>query len=70
MVDNGKFVKDENEHVDPPFIILNGEIGPLEFLYVILPLTPHQIGIGQEIILISSTSHIVMTFFILHIKIL
>jgi hypothetical protein len=29
----------------------------LEFLYVNLPLTPHHIGIGQEIILISSTPH-------------
>jgi hypothetical protein len=46
VVDNGKFVKDENEPVDLAFTILNGGIGPLQFLYVILPLTPHQIGIG------------------------
>ncbi len=29
----------------------------LEFLFVSLPLTPHQIGIGKEITLISSTPH-------------
>ncbi len=29
----------------------------MEFLYASLPLTPHRIGIGQEITLISSTPH-------------
>jgi len=32
-------------------------VEPLEFLSTTLPLTPPQIGIGQDIILISSTPH-------------
>ncbi len=34
----------------------------MEFLFTNLPLTPHQIGIGQEIILSSSTPHALKVF--------
>jgi hypothetical protein len=34
----------------------------LEFLFVSLILTPYQISIGQEIILISSTLHVYGVF--------
>jgi hypothetical protein len=36
-----KFVNEQVEHVDPPFIVLDNGIGPLEFLFATLPLTPH-----------------------------
>jgi hypothetical protein len=29
----------------------------LEFISISVPLTPHQIGIGQEVTLISNTPH-------------
>ncbi len=45
-----KSIKEQVEHVDPSFIIFNSGIGPLEFLLATLPLTPHQIGIGQELL--------------------
>jgi hypothetical protein len=41
-----KFVKEQVEPVNFPFTILNSGIRTLEFLYVNLPLTLHQIGIG------------------------
>jgi hypothetical protein len=52
-----KSSKDQAELVDPSFIVLDGGVGPLKFLSTILPLTPHQIGIGQEITLITNTLH-------------
>ncbi len=52
-----KFVKEQVEPVDFPFTILDSGVGPLEFLSPSLPLTLHQIGIGQNIILISNTLH-------------
>ncbi len=52
-----KFVKEHVEHVDPSFTIFDIGIEPSEFLLVTLPLTPHQIGIGQEITLTTNTSH-------------
>jgi hypothetical protein len=42
--------------------VLKNIIEPLEFLSTNLPLAPHQIGIGQEIILISSTPHALEVF--------
>ncbi len=52
-----KFVKKQAEPFDPSFTILDSKVEPLEFLSTSLPLTPHQIGIGQDITLISSTPH-------------
>jgi hypothetical protein len=52
-----KAVKEHVELVNPSFIVFVSGIGPLKFLLATLPLTPHHIGIGQEIILIISTPH-------------
>lgn len=41
MEGSDKFIKDQVESIDLPFTILNSGVGPLEFLYVILLLTPH-----------------------------
>jgi hypothetical protein len=57
-----KYVKHQVEHVDPPFIILNGGVGLLELLYVTLLLTPHHTCIVQEIIFISNTFHALKVF--------
>ncbi len=35
------FVRKQVEHVDPSFTILDSGIGPLKFLHVTSPLTPH-----------------------------
>ncbi len=55
--DSERYDKEQVEHVNPSFTILDNRLESLEFLYVNLPLTPHQIGIGQEVTLISSTPH-------------
>ncbi len=52
-----KSIMDQVELVDPPFTVLDSGVGPLEFLSTTLPLTPHLIGIGQKIILITNTLH-------------
>ncbi len=57
MESNDKSIKEHVEFVDPSFIVFDSKIGPLEFLLATLPLTPHQIGIGQEITLITNTPH-------------
>ncbi len=57
MKGSEKSVKEHIELVDPSFTVLDSKVEPLEFLFTSLPLTPHQIGIGQEITLISSTPH-------------
>ncbi len=41
-----KSIMEQIELVDPSFIVLNNGVGPLEFLYVSLSLTPHQTSIG------------------------
>jgi hypothetical protein len=41
---------------------LDSGVGPLECLSTTLPLTPHQIGIGQEIILIINIVHALEIF--------
>jgi len=41
-----KFVKEHVEPIDPSFTILDSGVGLLGFVFVSLPLTPHQIGIG------------------------
>jgi hypothetical protein len=46
----------------PIYYIQYSRINSLEFLFVTLPLTPHQIGIGWEITLISSTLHALEVF--------
>jgi hypothetical protein len=52
-----RYAKQHVQLVNLSFIVLNNKIKSLEFLFASLPLTPHQIGIGQEVILISSTPH-------------
>ncbi len=44
---NENIVQKQVEHVDFSFHVLDSGVGPLEFLNVNLPLTPHQIGISQ-----------------------
>jgi hypothetical protein len=57
-----KFVKHQVQLVDPPFIILNSGVRLLKLLYVTLFMTPHHLGIGQEITLISNTFHALEVF--------
>ncbi len=57
MVDNKRSDKEHVEPVNPSFTILDSKLESLKFLFASLPLTPHQIGIRQEVILIPSTSH-------------
>ncbi len=58
MKDSENFAKEHAKLVNPnSFIVLNNRVKYLEFLYTSLPLTPHQIGIGQKITLISNTPH-------------
>jgi hypothetical protein len=45
MEGSDKFIKYQVEYIDLPFTILSSGVGPLEILYVILFLTPHQISI-------------------------
>ncbi len=54
---NERPAKEQVKHVDPSFIVLKNKVEYLEFLYTSLPLTPHQIGTGQKINLISRTPH-------------
>ncbi len=49
MKGSEKFVKKHAEPIDPSFIVLNNRVGPLEFLFASLSLTPHHTCIGQEI---------------------
>jgi hypothetical protein len=51
-----KFVKEQIKHV------LDNGTRPLEFLFATLPLTPHHIGIGQEITLIINTMYVSKVF--------
>ncbi len=55
MEDSKRFDKEWVEHVNPSFTILDNRSKSLEFLSTSVLLTPHQIGIGQEVTLISST---------------
>jgi hypothetical protein len=57
MESSERFDKEHVEHVNPSFTILNSRLESLEFISINVPLTPHHIGIGQEVTLISSTSH-------------
>jgi hypothetical protein len=57
-----KYVKEQAKLIDPSFIVLDRGVGPLEFLSTSLLLTPHEIGIGEEITLISSTPHVLKVF--------
>jgi hypothetical protein len=50
-----RFAKEKAKSIDFSFIVLDSRVEPLELLSTSLPLTPHQIGISQEIVLISST---------------
>ncbi len=46
MKGSEKSVKEHVEPIDPSFTILDSGVGLLGFVFVSLPLTPHQIGIG------------------------
>ncbi len=63
MRDSEKSAKKHVELVNPnSFIVLNSRVKYLEFFFTSLFLTPHQIGIGQKITLISSTLHALKVF--------
>jgi hypothetical protein len=49
--------KEQVELVNPSFTILNSRLESLEFITTNVLLTPHQIGIGQEVTSISNTLH-------------
>jgi len=49
--------KKQDELVKPSYTIRDSRLESLEFLSTNVLLTPHQIGIGQEVILILNTSH-------------
>ncbi len=57
MENSKRFDKEQVEPINPSFAILDNRSKSLEFLYGSLPLTPHRIGISQEVTLISSTMH-------------
>jgi hypothetical protein len=61
---NERFAKEQVELVNPSFIVLDNKIKYLEFLSIKLLLTPHQIGIGMDITLISITLHALEVFMI------
>ncbi len=54
--------KKHDELVNPSFTILNSRLKYLEFISINVPLTPHQIGIGHEVTLISNTPHALKVF--------
>jgi hypothetical protein len=62
MESNDKSVKKHVEPIDPSFFVYDSKIRPLEFLLATLLLTPHQIGIGQDITLIINTLHALEVF--------
>ncbi len=57
MEGNNRFDKKHDELVNSSYTILNNRLESLEVLSTNVPLTPHQIGIGQKVILISNTPH-------------
>ncbi len=57
-----RFDKAHVEHVNISFTILDNILDYLKFIFPSVPLTPHQIGIGQEVTLISNTSHALKVF--------
>jgi hypothetical protein len=52
-----RFDKKHDEHVNFSFTIIDSRLESLEFTYTNVPLTPHQIDIGQNVTLISNTLH-------------
>jgi hypothetical protein len=59
---NEKSNKEHVELVNPSFAILDSRLEFLEFISINVPLTKHQISIGHEVILISSTMHVLEVF--------
>jgi hypothetical protein len=57
-----RFDKKHDEHVNPSFTILDSRLEYLELISINVPLTPHYIGIGQEVTLISNTPHVSEVF--------
>jgi hypothetical protein len=62
MEGNERFDKEHVEHGNPSFTILDNRLESLEFMSINVPLTPHHIGIGEEVIIISSTLHALEVF--------
>jgi hypothetical protein len=52
-----RYDKEQVEFVNLSFVILNCRLESLEFITTNVFLTPHQIGIGHEVTLISNTLH-------------
>jgi len=50
------FVEVTAKHVVTPSLVVSSRVEPLKFLFTNIPLTPPQIGVGLEIILISTTT--------------
>jgi hypothetical protein len=55
--DSERFDKKHDELVNPSYTILDKRLESLESLSISVHVTPHQIGIDQEVNLISSTLH-------------
>jgi hypothetical protein len=58
----GRSDKKHVEHVNISFTILDNRLESSKFLSTKVLMSPHQIGIGQEVILISNTSHALKIF--------
>jgi hypothetical protein len=59
---NERFDKKQNEPINLSFSILDSRLEFLEFISINILLTPHQIGIGQEVTLIFNTLHALEVF--------
>jgi hypothetical protein len=46
-----RFDKKRDEHVNPPFIIIDNRLKYFEFISTSVFLTPHPIGLSQEVTL-------------------
>jgi hypothetical protein len=57
-----RFDKKQDELVNPSFTILDNRFKILEFISISVLLITHQIGIGQNVILISNIPHASMVF--------
>jgi hypothetical protein len=56
------FVEVTAKHVVTPSLVVSSRVEPLKFLFTNIPLTPPQIGVSLEIILISTTLHALKVF--------
>ncbi len=56
------FLEVTAKHVVTPSLVVSSRVEPLKFLFINIPLTPPQIGVSLEIILISTTLHALKVF--------